>query len=400
MGREHAPWTSAAARWAGLRLLSEWVGPDGQVIGTDIQDEMLAAARQFVTAEGLGNVTLVNDDLFASQLEPASFDLVHARALIFPLGRGPEQMAAHLRLVRPGGTIVLEEVDTASLHHLPRAPAFDRLKPLVIEAFRKAGGDPDAATTQLELFRSAGIEPDVRAEIQALPPGHPTLQEPLQYLTALDGLLRVADRPRRAGTAPPTGRARTPGPRPMGTRLHPRPVLGRAWSLASVDPDGTARNQLLTCASHTGLTCVKVMRAQLRTRPDARGSMKVAELATSVRDAITVSRVIAEPYETDGITIIAAATVAGGGGGGAGTTTAARKARAAPWGWPSGRPARTSSRTAGCGGARRSTSTGCSLPSAPSLSPTCSPVHASRSHAQRRPSTRLINLDVRGWSTA
>jgi SAM-dependent methyltransferase len=135
-----------------LRLLSEWVGPDGQVIGTDIQDEMLAAARQFVTAEGLGNVTLVNDDLFASQLEPASFDLVHARALIFPLGRGAEQMAAHLRLVRPGGTIVLEEVDTASLHHLPPAPAFDRLKPLVIEAFRKAGGDPDAAATQLELF--------------------------------------------------------------------------------------------------------------------------------------------------------------------------------------------------------------------------------------------------------
>jgi SAM-dependent methyltransferase len=141
-----------------LRLLSEWVGPDGQVIGTDIQDELLAAAQQFVTKEGLGNVTLVNDDLFASQLEPASFDLVHARALIFPLGRGPEQMAAHLRLVRPGGAIVLEEVDTASLHHLPRAPAFDRLKPLVIEAFRKAGGDPETASTQLELFRSAGIE--------------------------------------------------------------------------------------------------------------------------------------------------------------------------------------------------------------------------------------------------
>src|ERR671919_1922258 len=173
-----------------LRLLSEWVGPDGQVVGTDIQDEMLAAAQQFVTPEGLGNVTLVHDDVFASQLEPASFDLVHARALIFPLGRGPEQMASHLRLVRPGGTVALEEVDTASLHHLPRAPAFDRLKPLVIKAFRRAGGDPDAAVTQLQLFRSAGIEPNVRAEIRALPPGHPTLQEPLQYLTALDGLLR------------------------------------------------------------------------------------------------------------------------------------------------------------------------------------------------------------------
>jgi SAM-dependent methyltransferase len=173
-----------------LRLLSEWVGPDGQVVGTDMDQAMLAAAGRFVTAEGLGNVTLLHDDVFASELQPSSFDLVHARAMIFPLGRGQQQLASHLRLVRPGGTVVLEEVDTASLHHLPPAPAFDRLKPLVVEAFRKAGGDPDAAATQLELFRAAGIEPNVRAEIQALPPGHPGLQQPLQFVAALDGVLR------------------------------------------------------------------------------------------------------------------------------------------------------------------------------------------------------------------
>jgi uncharacterized spore protein YtfJ len=46
--------------------------------------------------------------------------------------------------------------------------------------------------------------------------------------------------------------------------------------------------------------------------------MKVAELVTTVRDAITVTRVFAEPYEQDGVTVIAAATVAGGGGGGGG----------------------------------------------------------------------------------
>jgi len=46
--------------------------------------------------------------------------------------------------------------------------------------------------------------------------------------------------------------------------------------------------------------------------------MKVTELAATVRDAITVSRVFAEPYEHDGVTVIAAATVAGGGGGGGG----------------------------------------------------------------------------------
>ena len=46
--------------------------------------------------------------------------------------------------------------------------------------------------------------------------------------------------------------------------------------------------------------------------------MKVVELVTTARDAITVKRVFAEPYEKDGVTVIAAAIVAGGGGGGGG----------------------------------------------------------------------------------
>ncbi|MFQ1002660.1 hypothetical protein [Modestobacter sp. SSW1-42] len=46
--------------------------------------------------------------------------------------------------------------------------------------------------------------------------------------------------------------------------------------------------------------------------------MDVQELLTGARDAITVRRVFADPYEKDGVTVIAAATVAGGGGGGGG----------------------------------------------------------------------------------
>src|SRR5215213_271160 len=42
-----------------LRLLSEWVGPDGEVTGTDVDDAMLSVADRFVTEEGLRNVGLV-----------------------------------------------------------------------------------------------------------------------------------------------------------------------------------------------------------------------------------------------------------------------------------------------------------------------------------------------------
>ena len=43
----------------------------------------------------------------------------------------------------------------------------------------------------LRLFGDAGIEPAVRAEVQALEPGHPYLRLPLQFATALDGVLRT-----------------------------------------------------------------------------------------------------------------------------------------------------------------------------------------------------------------
>jgi len=46
--------------------------------------------------------------------------------------------------------------------------------------------------------------------------------------------------------------------------------------------------------------------------------VKLEDLATTVGDAITVSRVFAEPHEKDGVTVITAATVAGGAGGGGG----------------------------------------------------------------------------------
>lgn len=46
--------------------------------------------------------------------------------------------------------------------------------------------------------------------------------------------------------------------------------------------------------------------------------MNVADVFSSTRDAITVKRVYAEPYEKDGLTVIPAAVVRGGAGGGAG----------------------------------------------------------------------------------
>ena len=172
-----------------LRILSEWVGPSGQVVGTDIDEGVLDATRSFLQAEGISNVDLVVDDLFESELEPQSFDLVHARYQIAPLGRGSEQVDSHRRLVRTGGSLVLEEWDLGSWHFNPPASAAERLVRLIAEIFASLGGE--AGRGLPELLRDIGVEPEVDAHVIALKPGHPYLRLPLQFSAALESRLLV-----------------------------------------------------------------------------------------------------------------------------------------------------------------------------------------------------------------
>jgi uncharacterized spore protein YtfJ len=66
--------------------------------------------------------------------------------------------------------------------------------------------------------------------------------------------------------------------------------------------------------------------------------MKVSEVFTTAKDAITVKRVYAEPYEKDGLTVIPAAVVGGGAGGGSGHDEKGQEGEGGGFG-VSGRPA-------------------------------------------------------------
>lgn len=174
-----------------LRILGEWVGPEGSVVGSDIDDRMLAGAQSFVEAEALDNVTLLKDDLFSSRLPAGSFDLVHSRFQIAPLGRADEQMSVYRRLVKPNGWLVLEDPDMASWRVNPDAPATRRLVELIGDGFRAAGGNFNAGRELPSFFRRFGVEPSLDAHVVALPPGHPYLRLPLLFAASLRSRLEV-----------------------------------------------------------------------------------------------------------------------------------------------------------------------------------------------------------------
>ena len=169
-----------------LRLLSEWVGPEGTVTGTDLSDALIQAASTRLESERITNVAVVKDDLFRTRLPSGEFDLVHARFAVTPLDRVTQQLETYLRLVRPGGWIVLEDNDVGSWRYNPPAPAAERLIHLIAESFLAVGENLNEGRHQFHRLRELGLQPRLAAQILALEPGDPYLRLPLHFSFTLE----------------------------------------------------------------------------------------------------------------------------------------------------------------------------------------------------------------------
>jgi SAM-dependent methyltransferase len=189
-----------------LRLLSRWVGPAGEVQGTEVTEATADQARLTVRSEGLSNVTVVVDDVLDSWLPARSFDLVHARLMLSSVGSPDQQLATYARLLKPGGLLVLEEPESGSWRFNPEAPANQRLVDLAVEVGRMLDRDLDYGRQVRTALKRFDAEPVLRARVLVLPPGHVYLSLPLMFGTlsrdlhaarmgseAIDGLLAAAE---------------------------------------------------------------------------------------------------------------------------------------------------------------------------------------------------------------
>jgi SAM-dependent methyltransferase len=156
-----------------IDLLSERVGPDGRVVGLDLDPANLALARSFAHDHGLGNVKIIQGDARRTGLAASSFDLVHARTLLINVPDPTVVVAEMARLVRPGGCVAGMEPDMSIQLYHPPHPAWDRLHEIFIAAFRVDGADPFIGRRLPELFREAGLtDVGVEARVDLYPHGH------------------------------------------------------------------------------------------------------------------------------------------------------------------------------------------------------------------------------------
>ncbi len=169
-----------------LGPLSRRVGPQGHVVGVDIDAKQLAAARDFVHENKLANVEVLKLDAYQTQLPRESFDFTHVRLVFAPGGRDEELLHEMLALTRPGAVIAIQEPDATSWNCYPAHPAWKRLKDAIHTAFAHGGGDFNAGQHTFRMLCHAGlVDVQIRAAVMAFQDKHPYMRLPIQFATSL-----------------------------------------------------------------------------------------------------------------------------------------------------------------------------------------------------------------------
>jgi SAM-dependent methyltransferase len=138
------------------RELAARAGDSGRVVGVDVDEDVLAIARDEAAAAGL-DIEYRRADVTRERLG-AGFDVAYARFLLTHLVDPAAACRRIARSLRPGGTVIVEDIDIAASFCHPPSSAFLRYLEIYAATAHARGGDPHIAPRLPALLRGAGFE--------------------------------------------------------------------------------------------------------------------------------------------------------------------------------------------------------------------------------------------------
>jgi ubiquinone/menaquinone biosynthesis C-methylase UbiE len=147
--------------------LADMVGADGKVVGIDMDETKVRLAREQSETAGSRNIEFRVLDIAKGAVAPAEFDLVHARFVLSHLPHPLQALTLMRKVLRPGGVIVVADVDFRGYFCYPDCPALWRHVGLYTEAARRKGADPNIGPRLPALLKQAGFA-DVNLDVVQL----------------------------------------------------------------------------------------------------------------------------------------------------------------------------------------------------------------------------------------
>ena len=132
-------------------IAAELVGPEGEVVGVDMNPDILQIARHRVQEAGHDNVEFLAGD--AQDLDlGGQFDALVGRLVLMYIPDPVAVLKQLLTRLKPGGIVMFQEADftITRFYHTPETPLFNQLSDWIVEVFDRSGAN---AAMGLELHR-------------------------------------------------------------------------------------------------------------------------------------------------------------------------------------------------------------------------------------------------------
>jgi SAM-dependent methyltransferase len=144
-------------------LAAELVGPQGAVVGIDVNPLVLDTARQRTGAVGRANVTFIEGDVNEGGLDAVAahgpFDAVIGRLVLIYQPQPAATLRKLARLVQPGGIVAFQEFDlgAGAMEQFPPTPLWGQVFGWLRAGFLAAGVDEHIGFRLHQHYRDAGL---------------------------------------------------------------------------------------------------------------------------------------------------------------------------------------------------------------------------------------------------
>jgi SAM-dependent methyltransferase len=136
--------------------LARIIGPDGQVVGVDLDETKLALARREGRERNLSNIDFQVWDVTA-WAPTQKFDVVYARFLLTHLPDPAALIASVRPHICPGGLFIVEDIDFRGHFAEPECRALARSVEFYCNTVKNRGADPNIGPRLPGLLRNAGF---------------------------------------------------------------------------------------------------------------------------------------------------------------------------------------------------------------------------------------------------
>lgn len=145
------------------KIMSELVGSGGHVVLADASEDRLASAREYT--QECSNISFLQTNLEKIALDSQTMDYVFCR-FVFEYLEQPDAVFEELfRLVKPGGRLVVGDLDNNILSHYPLDPSLEGQYNQIVQALiNKKLWDPFMGRKLYKYFYDHGLE-DVQVHL-------------------------------------------------------------------------------------------------------------------------------------------------------------------------------------------------------------------------------------------